>query len=385
MVKEIDPLHPANVTEEKVLYDFFNTDKREFWQKGTILNADYILGCEVLKRRRVKNAQLMSGYYRYECYDQGKKFKLGKDGSFITESKGAFHIEEQDKIIQPPHEKPKERLVKVQIEKIPITDIHIATKANMESEKTPHRKRMKPTVTTEEPSEEDPNVIIRSSFSVLRKFPGHDLFHIIERDHIARDLISGDDPTDKGELLSLDQRMALTKMLLQAYKEQVSDEGLIHWDIKPENIIVDLSQDPMAIEIVDYESAEKIGMKKTKKTGTISFAAPELFYPLRDEIQTAKLDIYSLGRVLFLLWGVPNESYSTSDKKKIVGYLDDMNGLFENIDVPGGEEEFMTGIIELLLGMLHQDPNLRWDIDKAIDHMNDILKNDTKRTRNLGP
>jgi len=77
------------------------------------------------------------------------------------------------------------------------------------------------------------------------------------------------------KILSKDTIYLLIMALAHALKEQVCDLGIVHRDIKPDNIIVDL--DTMMVNIIDVESAFKLESNdhRLKYQGTPGFIAPE--------------------------------------------------------------------------------------------------------------
>lgn len=97
---------------------------------------------------------------------------------------------------------------------------------------------------------------------------------------------------------SIKKRLQLTQLLLERLKE-LHDAGIMHLDIKPENIIVDMDSDPIQVNIIDLGLAEKIGTKLKDGCGTILYSAPELMY---NNTGDQRSDIFSLGFILRELW-----------------------------------------------------------------------------------
>lgn len=110
--------------------------------------------------------------------------------------------------------------------------------------------------------------------------------------------------------LTTEQRFDLTIALLRALKEQVHNHGILHCDLKPDNIIVNL--DPLQVNIIDYGLATKItAAKKRNPRGNHLHAAPEIFTPDTAKANTdinlvdfsEQSDIYGLGIVIARVWG----------------------------------------------------------------------------------
>ena len=76
--------------------------------------------------------------------------------------------------------------------------------------------------------------------------------------------------------------------------------GIIHRDIKPDNILVDKSEDDLKIKLSDFGLAKVLFNKETTNEccGSIPFSAPEL---LRKRDYGHAVDIWSLGVLIYYL------------------------------------------------------------------------------------
>lgn len=74
-----------------------------------------------------------------------------------------------------------------------------------------------------------------------------------------------------------------------------NEAGILHMDLKPENIIVDDNDD---IFLIDLGSAVVANSKQRVNTGSPTFASPEQYL---DEYATIQSDIYGLGMVMRFL------------------------------------------------------------------------------------
>lgn len=117
------------------------------------------------------------------------------------------------------------------------------------------------------------------------------------RQQPLHDLLKSD---QQNPLLTVEKRIQLTKNLIRALNEQLQDNRIVHCDIKPENIMVDVN----TLEVhfidfglaLDFETAEQLSSIR----GTASYIAPET---ILDYQNSSESDIYSLGAVIAEVWG----------------------------------------------------------------------------------
>lgn len=177
------------------------------------------------------------------------------------------------------------------------------------------------------------------------------------------------------------QKLKLTELLLLALAD-INQKGIFHSDIKPENIMVDLQipnpsqpdQYTFKVTLIDFGLSylEQNLQLDSIIGGTPAFVAPELFS--NEQIATAKADIYSMARVIALLWGVSFDDYmglrfyyaSRISMSKSTLLSIQLKDLFSNTD-RSFPIKHQRVIRQLLEGMLESNPGARLTIAEAIE------------------
>lgn len=118
------------------------------------------------------------------------------------------------------------------------------------------------------------------------------------------------------------------------YVDEVGFEqtGILHGDIKPENILVRPDNSPALIDFMMVDIQRLVDPDVTgihpidKRTCTQAFGTPEFMAPEQEEkgIVTIKTDIYSLG-VTFIYLFLPNFPFAIIDQEVIAEYGKDTN------------------------------------------------------------
>lgn len=206
----------------------------------------------------------------------------------------------------------------------------------------------------------------RTSFTIMKKMPGDELYNILNEDY------------EKKNILPLSCRIELSLALLQAVKKEITDLNLIHMDIKPENIFVDLKSRPLSVHFLDYALSFEVpkGEKKVmvkSHCGSLAYMAPEVIQTKGQYFVSYATDLFSIMRILLLIWGGVDKSYQKMNSYEYINYLPQLNirsSLFQSIpDLQSIQLKALNlaqPIQEILSKGLSLNPDCRGDIDTVI-------------------
>ncbi|RUR17163.1 hypothetical protein ELY10_02105 [Legionella septentrionalis] len=343
---------PENIHTQPpaLLSDFFQQQTCVTWDANVPYALDsetsLVFSTPVIKRARKNDTQ----QYRYEFV--GAEIGKGMFGS-VSAVTGTLAIEANKAVKFKPGVDKKARVIKCE-------NIHENLLMEREAREQRIRNEYHLSMQAKHLAIKPPTMVDvsagKTSYTVMRKMPGTTLASIVRKEF-------------NGEsMLTLQQRIELTQALLQAVKTQVTDLGIIHRDLKCENIIVDLNH-PITVNIIDYGLSIKNDNNVYGIAGTPLYLAPESM-DKQPFVHTPAADVYSLGRVLSLLWQdfllVENKLKNWEDLKDNVNNIDKaylQDNLFKNLNLPSLLKKL---VVDAIAPMLHLKPENRATIEECI-------------------
>lgn len=201
----------------------------------------------------------------------------------------------------------------------------------------------------------------------------HESFETLECYYYIIELVKGEDlfkyVSDRG-FLEEEEASSLFEELAQGLL-YLHSAGIVHRDMKPENVMVSSTQDEHLlqptknnnIKIIDFGFSVYLQELKEHKTlcGTLNYTAPEIYNGLDYDYRA---DIFSLGVVLYFM--VRGELPFHNDTQEI---------LIKNIvegDYPLENDEHFMNVSEhardLIKRMLDTDPQTRISLQEVLAH-----------------
>lgn len=182
---------------------------------------------------------------------------------------------------------------------------------------------------------------------------------------------------DASKPLSVLQLLELSRELFAAL-DQLHQCHVIHRDIKLENIMVSFKPDGSInrVTFIDFNLAKKKGPAPNGNDGVGSpaYASPEAF---ANTLQDEKSDLYSLGRVLWCVWGLKvnfNEDYkSVFDFINYCRALTSLPFLFKGVAETALSLDQRKKIHDLLFAIHCSSQKNRPDAATAIKVFDDVI------------
>jgi len=160
------------------------------------------------------------------------------------------------------------------------------------------------------------------------------------RPYFVMDLVKGAPMTEFCDRQKFDtrQRLQLFITVCQAV-QHAHQKGLIHRDLKPNNVLVEMHDVTPVPKVIDFGMAKALGQQLTEKTlhtgfgqlvGTPLYMSPEQAGGSSNEVDT-RSDIYSLGVLLYEL--LTGQTPFARETLRSVG-LDEMRRMIREVDPP---------------------------------------------------
>lgn len=141
------------------------------------------------------------------------------------------------------------------------------------------------------------------------------------------------------------------------------ENGIIHRDIKPQNIVVNNINNPTT-KLIDFNLSALNGHKKSIKDtfGTLQYVAPEI---LQKKSYTENVDIWSLGVTLYYLF---YGKLPFPDESSVVKFVKSKTTSFEFPNVNKVDSKENTLLQEFLTLFLQKEPSDRKTIFEIMEH-----------------
>lgn len=171
----------------------------------------------------------------------------------------------------------------------------------------------------------------------------------------------------------------LAKQIFKRILESVQychTKGIIHRDLKMENILLQDSNDPLSLKIIDFGIAGiwSVYGWDTSTAGTLSYTPPEVINET-DLKSDPKIDIWSLGVILYIIL-VKRYPFKGKNSKETWNLI-----LNQEINFQSKDERNLSKKVKHLLSMLlAKDKNLRYSMREIVSHpwIQDIIDFDGK-------
>ena len=157
-------------------------------------------------------------------------------------------------------------------------------------------------------------------------------------------------PLEETETLSLGDVLLVFRMVA-AGLSAMHQQGFIHCDIKPNNILINKNG---AIKIIDLGQSCPIGTVKSRIQGTPDYIAPE---QVRRKTLGPKTDVFNLGATMY--WALTGKNAPTLIPKKALLAVKSGLGSYEPSKCVAPHElrrQLPIGISKLVMDCIKQDP-----------------------------
>ena len=132
-------------------------------------------------------------------------------------------------------------------------------------------------------------------------------FHEVQIDgrnlYLIMDYIEGGTLKERIKLKRSYSEKECVKVMRNILKgiEKIHKHGVIHHDIKANNIVLSRLDDDCDVKIIDFGLTCAVNDQKgyLRNSGTLGFMAPELF--IEGQVHDQKADVFSIGCCFYLL------------------------------------------------------------------------------------
>lgn len=147
--------------------------------------------------------------------------------------------------------------------------------------------------------------------------------------------------------------------------QYLHSEGITHRDLKPENILLACDKDVTLVKVSDFGLSKFVNAETMMKTfcGTMMYVAPEILLTHGRGAYTNKIDVWSLGVILYTCLSALTP-FSTESKISLYeqitqGAYNFPKARFDLVDERAKD---------LIKCMMTLDPNRRFSIDQVLKH-----------------
>ncbi|XP_033232087.1 ovarian-specific serine/threonine-protein kinase Lok isoform X2 [Belonocnema kinseyi] len=196
-----------------------------------------------------------------------------------------------------------------------------------------------------------------------------EIFNTIHSVYIVLELMEGGELFDRIRQTQCglsDKNAKLIFYQVALAVQYLHSEGITHRDLKPENILLASDKDVTLVKVSDFGLSKFVDAETMMKTfcGTMMYVAPEILLTHGRGAYTSKVDVWSLGVILYTclsaLTPFSNSNAKVSLYEQITqGAYDFPSARFAKVD---------TRAKELIKGMMTLDPNKRVTIDQVLRH-----------------
>lgn len=140
--------------------------------------------------------------------------------------------------------------------------------------------------------------------------------------------------------------------------QKIHNLNIVHLDIKPENILITPTEEPI---FIDFEFACFAEDYENSDAGTLAFQAPELSSP----VDPYKLDVYSLGCTFYEILTGNAVYFGCND-------VDTLKRFKLKKKLLGRNELTDTPFRPMIFGMTESSPKKRWSLKKVIEFLESV-------------